>query len=166
MLEPLAMPELRCALVALRFGRGGGVTRVTVTRGGTRGAAGGVTITGDAVGGVTVDRVTEGVSDVEVASAGVQPTGGTTCTMLEHFGHVRICPMTDSSRTFKRARQVVHWIAKCSTGDRSIQEGAGADGPNGGSEPLHNSNICGKRVNCLLAPEAVFRPAWPPPPGW
>jgi hypothetical protein len=37
-----------------------------------------------------------------------QPTGGTTCTMLPHLGHARIWPMTDSSLTFRRTRQVVH----------------------------------------------------------
>jgi hypothetical protein len=37
-----------------------------------------------------------------------QPGGGTTCTKLPHFGHSRIWPMTASSKTFSRARQVVH----------------------------------------------------------
>jgi hypothetical protein len=37
-----------------------------------------------------------------------QSTGGTICTMLPHLGQARISPITDSSLTLSRARQVVH----------------------------------------------------------
>lgn len=37
-----------------------------------------------------------------------QPTGGTICTMLPHFGQATMSPMADSSLTLSRAWQVVH----------------------------------------------------------
>jgi hypothetical protein len=41
----------------------------------------------------------------------LQPGGGTTSTMLPHFGQVRICPIAASLRTFSRAWQVRQLIA-------------------------------------------------------
>ena len=37
-----------------------------------------------------------------------ESVGRTTCTMLPHLGQARISPITDSSLTLSRARQVVH----------------------------------------------------------
>jgi hypothetical protein len=54
------------------------------------------------------DLSLSGTSAVMRAIAALQPTGGTTCTMLWHLGQARMSPITDSSLTLSRARQVVH----------------------------------------------------------
>jgi hypothetical protein len=47
---------------------------------------------------------------------GCQPGGGTTWTMLSHFGHVRIAPIADSLRTASRRWHVGHSIEnRCSS---------------------------------------------------
>jgi len=47
---------------------------------------------------------------VEPDSGGSQPSGGTICTMLPHFGHATIAPMESALRTASFAPQVVHEI--------------------------------------------------------
>jgi hypothetical protein len=47
-----------------------------------------------------------------LGGGGFQPGGGTTWTMLSHFGQMRICPMADSLKTFSLAWQVVQEIEK------------------------------------------------------
>src|SRR5690349_13754826 len=39
-------------------------------------------------------------------SVGDQPSGGCTITMLEHFGHERMCPIRHASRTASREPHV------------------------------------------------------------
>ncbi len=52
---------------------------------------------------------------VESCGSSFTAATGSTSTMLPHLGQVRICPMTDSSRTRKRAWHVVHAIENGST---------------------------------------------------
>ncbi|HTM53222.1 MAG TPA: hypothetical protein VL175_04310 [Pirellulales bacterium] len=64
---------------------------------------------GSAAGLITSSGATVAETDL------LHPRGGTTCTMLPHFGQARISPRTESSLTFSRARQVVHSIVNNST---------------------------------------------------
>ena len=49
-----------------------------------------------------------GIAAIGIAAApAFQPGGGSTRTMLWHFGHATISPIADVSVTFRRALQVV-----------------------------------------------------------
>ena len=62
--------------------------------------------------GAGVSLEVASVSDcvASAVSGGVQPSGGSTLTMLWHLGHARIWPIAARLCTFNRARQVVHVI--------------------------------------------------------
>lgn len=100
--------------VGLEDGSAGGATAAAFAPAGARmatGFAAFVALGTTVVGGCGVSRggvaaATIGADSVDVERA--QPTGGTTCTMLPHLGHMRISPITDPSLTLSRARQVVH----------------------------------------------------------
>ena len=55
------------------------------------------------------------VEGVVAVLGSVSPAGASINTMLPHLGQARICPIAAGSRTFSRARQVVHAIEKGST---------------------------------------------------
>jgi len=113
--------------LAATTGRGGGagidgvfVTGVFTTGVGAGAGAVGVVFAGEAAVGALIEKldpdapkepellgVAVGATTAAPAAALFQPGGGSIITMLSHFGHDKICPITDSSVTLSRALQVV-----------------------------------------------------------
>jgi hypothetical protein len=60
------------------------------------------------VGAGLAGAKTNAIGAVSADDDRFQSTGGTICTMLPHLGQARISPITDSSLTLSRERQVVH----------------------------------------------------------
>jgi hypothetical protein len=82
-----------------------------ITGGGLREAAAALAGAG---GGITPFRAAGSFTATfgGLGGGGCHPGGGTTRTMLSHFGQIRICPIADTSKTFSLAWQVVQEIVK------------------------------------------------------
>src|SRR5262245_1611231 len=99
-------------------------------------------VDGDEAGGAAALGFAGGSTPVAAGGAGggiCQPGGGAISTMLPHFWHSRICPITAASRTLSRAVHVVQVTVK--SGMRPTQQELtrqGADSKFGLARPLNS----------------------------